>query len=60
MMHLIKADAWYARLLQESAGLGGIKFWTVEESNQLFERSGFTIADQFAKGIVCFTKLIPA
>lgn len=60
MMHLIKADAWYVRLLQESAELGGIKFWTVKESNQLFERAGFTVADQFAKGIVCFTKLIPA
>ena len=60
MMHLIKADAWYARLLQDSAELGGIKFWTVEESNQLFERAGFTVADQFSKGIVCFTKLIAA
>ncbi|MGK7369949.1 MAG: class I SAM-dependent methyltransferase [Candidatus Halalkalibacterium sp. M3_1C_030] len=60
MMHLIKADAWYARLLQDSAELGGIKFWTVEDSNQLFERAGFTVADQFSKGIVCFTKLIPA
>ncbi|NGP75175.1 methyltransferase domain-containing protein [Balneolaceae bacterium YR4-1] len=60
MMHLIKADAWYARLLQDSAGLGGITFWTLEESNQLFERAGFTVAEQFTKGIVCFTKLIPA
>lgn len=60
MMHLIKADAWYARLLQDSIEYGGIKFWTVDESNQLFERAGFTVADQFTKGIVCFTKLIPA
>lgn len=60
MMHLVKADAWYARLLQDSAEFGGIKFWTIRESNQLFERAGFTVADQFSKGIVCFTKLIPA
>ncbi len=60
MMHLVKADAWYARLLQDSAEFSGIKFWTVEESNQMFERTGFSIADQFSKGIVCFTKLVPA
>lgn len=60
MMHLIKAGAWYTRLLQESAEFSGIKFWTVDESNQMFERAGFSIADQFSKGIVCFTKLRPA
>lgn len=60
MMHLIKADAWYARLLQNSAEFSGLKFWTMEESNQLFERTGFSVADQFSKGIVCFSKLIPA
>lgn len=60
MMHLVKADAWYTRLLQDSAEFGGIKFWTVDESNQLFERAGFTIVDQFSKGIVCFSKLIPS
>lgn len=60
MMHLVKADAWYARLLQDSAEFGGIKFWTIDESNELFDRAGFSVADQFSKGIVCFTKLIPA
>lgn len=60
MMHLVKADLWYARLLQDSAEFGGIKFWTVDESNTLFERAGFGVVDQFSKGIVCFTKLIPA
>ncbi|SMO81880.1 Ubiquinone/menaquinone biosynthesis C-methylase UbiE [Fodinibius sediminis] len=60
MMHLIKADAWYVRLLQESAEFGGITFWSTEESNELFEQTGFRVADQFSKGIVCFTKLIPA
>lgn len=59
MMHLVKADAWYLRLLQESAEFGGIKFWTIKESNELFEQTGFKVADQFSKGIVCFTKLQP-
>ncbi len=60
MMHLVKADAWYARLLQDSAEFSGIKFWTIEESNQMFDRAGFRVAEQFSRGIVCFTKLIPA
>lgn len=60
LMYLIKAEAWYARLLQDSAEFGGIKFWDVDESNQLFERAGFSIVNQFSKGIVCFSKLMPA
>lgn len=60
MMHLVKSDAWYIRLLQDSAEFGGLTFWTVEESNHLFERAGFSVVDQFSKGIVCFSKLIPA
>jgi len=60
MMHLIKAGPWYARLLQDSAEYGGIKFWTIDESNNLFEQAGFSVVDQFSKGIVCFTKLVPA
>ncbi len=59
MMHLIKSDVWYGRLLQESVGLGGIKFWTVEESNTLFKQAGFKVESQLVRGIVCFTKLIP-
>lgn len=59
MMHLIKSDAWYGRLLQESIGLGGITFWTKDESNDLFKQSGFQVEKQITRGIVCFTKLIP-
>lgn len=58
IMHLIKSDAWYGRLLQESVSLGGIKFWNIEESNKLFKQSGFKVVDQLVKGIVCFTKLV--
>ncbi len=60
MMHLIKANAWYGRLLQESIGIGGIKFWTVDESNKLFKQAGFKVEDQQVRGIVCFTRLRPA
>jgi len=58
MMHLLKADSIAGKLLQGPAGWGGVKFWTLKESNQLFERAGFRVADQFNVGIVCFTKLI--
>lgn len=60
VMHLVKSEAWYGRLLQESITLGGIKFWSVDESNQLFNQAGFEIKEQLVKGIVCFTKLSPA
>ncbi len=58
VMHLIKADAWYGRLLQESMGIGGIKFWTKNESNKLFNQAGFKVDQQITRGIVCFSKLI--
>ena len=57
MMHLLKAESIAGRVFQGSAGLGGIQFWTLDESNALFERAGFTVEDQLNKGIVCFTKL---
>lgn len=57
MMHLLQADAWYGKVLQNSAEWSGLKFWTLEESNDLFSRAGFTVEDQMVKGIVCFSKL---
>ncbi len=60
MMHLIQSGSWYGRLMQTSAEWSGLQFWTVEESNDLFRKAGFTVADQFTKGIVCFTKLHPS
>lgn len=59
MMHLIQSDTWYGRLLQDSAEWGGIRFWSVKESNNLFKRAGFEVQEQLVKGIVCFTKLQP-
>ncbi len=59
MMHLIKADSWYGRVIQSSAEWSGINFWTVEESNRIFEKAGFKAEKQEVKGIVCFTSLKP-
>lgn len=58
VMHLIQSETWYGKVLQNSAEWSGIKFWTTEQSNELFARAGFNVADQFTKGIVCFTKLV--
>ncbi|MCC5914645.1 MAG: class I SAM-dependent methyltransferase [Balneolaceae bacterium] len=60
MMHLIKSSHWGGRFLQESVGVSGIQFWSVNESNTLFERAGFRVEEQITRGIVCFTKLRPA
>lgn len=60
MMHLLETTNWYSRLLQKSTTYGGLKFWDVRESNQLFERAGFSVADQQRQGIVCFSKLMAA
>lgn len=59
MMHLLSADTWYGKVLQEPIKLGGIKFWSQAESNELFERAGFIVAKQIVRGIVCFSRLIP-
>ena len=59
VMHLVKSDVWYGRLLQESISLGGIKFRTVDESNRLFGQTGFNVSEQITRGIVCFTRLVP-
>lgn len=59
VMHLIQSETWYGKVLQNSAEWSGIKFWTVEQSNELFMRAGFTVEEQFTKGIVCFSKLVP-
>lgn len=59
MMHLIKSEYWYGRILQSSAELSGIQFWSRDESNDLFKRAGFKVDEQFCKGIVCFSKLLP-
>jgi citrate lyase synthetase len=38
-------------------GIGGIKFWTKDESNKLFKQAGFKVEEQITRGIVCFTRL---
>lgn len=58
-MHLLKAQTWWGSGLQNLSALGGIQFWTLSESNALFERAGFDICDQQQYGIVCFSLLKP-
>ena len=58
MMHLLKANSIAGKLLQVPAGWGSVKFWTEKQSNELFERAGFKVDEQFNVGIVCFSKLI--
>lgn len=57
MMHLLRAESIFGKIFQSPAYWGGVQFWTIKESNELFERAGFKVKDQFSKGIVCFTKL---
>lgn len=59
MMHLLKADTWYGKLLQEPLKATGLHFWTQEESVEMFERCGFAVEKELKKGIVMFTKLRP-
>lgn len=59
MMHLIQAESWYGRVIQTSAEWSGINFWSVKESNRLFEKTGFKVQKQEVKGIVCFSSLTP-
>ena len=56
-MHLLKAESIQGKILQKTTGLGGITYWTLDESNGLFERAGFTITQQMRFGIVCFSRL---
>jgi len=57
-MHLLTAGSWYGRMLQQSASVGGLQFWTRAESNALFGQCGFRVEEQIVRGIVCFTLLI--
>lgn len=56
-MHLLTAETWYGKVLQQSMGLGGLHFWTRAESNQLFEQCGFRVEEQRVMGVVCFSLL---
>ena len=59
IMHLLKAKAWYQRVLQQTTEFGGLTFWSLKESNELFARAGFRVEKQETHGIVCFSKLKP-
>lgn len=57
VMYLLKAETWAGRLLQKSAELGGIQFWSLNEADALFERCGFEVKRRSTLGIVDFVLL---
>jgi ubiquinone/menaquinone biosynthesis C-methylase UbiE len=59
IMYLLKAESWYGRLLQQGSGIGGIQYWTEDESAEMFRRVGFNITALETRGIVCFALLEP-
>lgn len=60
IMHLLKAGSWYGKLLQQGSGIGGIRFWTSDESDQMFTQAGFRVLKRETRGVVCFSLLEPA
>jgi SAM-dependent methyltransferase len=59
IMYLLKSESWLGALLQKGSGLGGIRFWTEAESDEMFAQAGFTVSRRETRGIVCFTLLEP-
>lgn len=57
MMYLIQSDVWYGRMIQASAGWSGLRFYSLKESKELFESTGFKIEEQYTKSIVNFSRL---
>jgi SAM-dependent methyltransferase len=54
LMYLQKAESLAGSLLQKASELGGISFWTDEQSRSLFLRAGFEIRREDRLGIVHF------
>ncbi|HKJ30355.1 MAG TPA: class I SAM-dependent methyltransferase [Balneolales bacterium] len=57
LMHLLQGKTWYERLLQESSKLGGLSFWNIKQSNNMFHQTGFEVDEQETYGWVCFSRL---
>lgn len=57
LMYLLKANSIAGSLLQRTATLSGLHFWSEAESSSLFERTGFTVRRQERLGIVHFVLL---
>jgi len=60
IMHLLKSESWYKRILQQSTEWSGLTFWSLDEVNSLFRQTGFKVQNQSSFGIVCFSQLLPA
>lgn len=59
LMHLVESRSLIFRTLQKAGSIGGIHFWSLEESNRMFRRAGFEPAQQQQAGLICFTLLKP-
>ncbi len=57
IMYVLKADSWYLRLAQSAIQTGGLTFWSLNESKELFRRCGFKVGDIEQHGLVCFACL---
>jgi SAM-dependent methyltransferase len=57
LMYLLRAETFMGATLQRLSGVGGLSFWSPDESALLFERSGFAIRRQERLGIVDFVLL---
>ncbi len=57
IMYLLKSEAWYLRLAQSAVQTGGLNFWTLDESKELFQRCGFKVSNMERHGLVCFACL---
>lgn len=57
VMYLLKADSIFGSSLQMLTGVGGISFWNLKESEELFNRTGFKVIKQDKVGIVSFCLL---
>lgn len=57
MMYLLRAETFMGTTLQRLSGVGGLTFWSPDQSADLFVRTGFAIRRQERLGIVDFVLL---
>lgn len=58
MMHLLRGETWYGRLLQGLTETSGLHFWSESESDKLFAKTGFKTERRYKVGNVCFSLLV--
>ena len=58
-MYLLKATKPVGKLAQWAARLGGISFWSKNQSARLFQDAGFKVKKRLSMGVVCMVLLEP-